>query len=53
MISASGAACSGWISKGASIYEVRTEEGGEEGPKIGQFCGQTLLKNADEGGGGV
>ena len=35
--------------KGASIYDVRTEGGG--GPKIGQFCGQTVLRKCGQGGG--
>ena len=36
--------------KGASIYDVRTEGG--EGPKIGRFCGQTVLQKCGQGGRG-
>ena len=34
--------------KGASIKYVRTKGGG--GPKIGQFCGQTVLQKCGQGG---
>ena len=37
--------------KGASIKYVRTEGGA--GPKIGRFCGQTVLRKCGQGGEGV